>query len=219
MVIKLTCRPGLRDEQVMSLKAGDSVEITGELLTVRDATAKRLADLLGRGEPLPVDLRGRLLYAVGPSPAKPGYVVGSAGPTTTDRIARFLPQFFQAGARGIIGKGELHGDVVASFARHRGLYLAAIGGLGALLAKQVVAAEVVAFPELGPEAVYRFEVRDFPAVVIIDAYGRNLHETARLAWRRPAATGDTAAGGSGAATSPAAMASLPGEGAPGRAGA
>ena len=183
MVVKLSCRPGLTDEDVLVLKAGDSVEITGELLTVRDATAQRLASLLEAGRPLPVDLRGRLLYAVGPSPARPGQVVGSAGPTTTERMARFLPLFFAHGARGIIGKGELHGEIVQSFVRHRALYLAAIGGLGALLAKQVVAAEVVAFPDLGPEAVYRFEVRDFPAVVVIDTQGRNLHETARAAWR------------------------------------
>ena len=190
MVIKLQCRPGIAEEEALRLHAGDSVEITGELLTVRDATAQRLAALIEAGEGLPVDLRGRLLYAVGPSPAKPGQVVGSAGPTTTERMARFLPLFFREGAKGIIGKGELHGEIVQSFVQHKALYLAAIGGLGALLAKQVVAAEVVAFAELGPEAVYRFEVRDFPAVVVIDAYGQNLHETARLAWRRvPAGEG------------------------------
>lgn len=184
MVVKLRCCPDVTEEDVLRLHAGDSVEITGELVTVRDATAQRLAALIEAGEQLPVDLRGRLLYAVGPSPAKPGQVVGSAGPTTTERMARFLPLFFRAGARGIIGKGELHGEIVHSFAQHKALYLAAIGGLGALLAKRVVAADVVAFPELGPEAVYRFVVSDFPAVVVIDAHGQNLHETARLAWRR-----------------------------------
>jgi fumarate hydratase subunit beta len=124
-----------------------------------------------------------LLYAVGPSPARPGQIVGSAGPTTTERIARFLPLLFRAGARGIIGKGELRGDIVQAFVQYKAVYLASIGGAGALLAKHIVAAEVVAFPELGPEAVYRFEVRDFPAVVVIDAYGENLHETARSVWR------------------------------------
>lgn len=188
MVVQLQCRPGISEEDVVRLRAGDSVEVTGELVTLRDATAQRLASLIEAGEPLPVDLRGRLLYAVGPSPAKPGQVVGSAGPTTTERMARFLPLFFRLGARGIIGKGELHGDIVRSFVQYRAVYLAAIGGLGALLAKQVVAAEVLAFPELGPEAVYRFEVRDFPVVVVIDTHGRNLHETARLAWRRGSAS-------------------------------
>ncbi|HEY8486054.1 MAG TPA: FumA C-terminus/TtdB family hydratase beta subunit [Limnochordales bacterium] len=198
MVIQLECRPGLSEEDVLRLKAGDSVEITGELLTVRDATAQRLADLLRSGASLPVDLRGRVLYAVGPSPARPGYVVGSAGPTTTERLVSFLPLFFREGVRAIIGKGELHGEIVDAFVTHKALYLAAIGGLGALLAKQVTAAEVVAFPELGPEAVFRFTVVNFPAVVVIDAFGRNLHETARQAWRRipqpspPAAPGASA---------------------------
>lgn len=184
VVRRLVCRPEADEEVVRSLKAGDAVELTGELLTLRDATAQRLADLIERGEALPVDLRGRLLYAVGPSPPRPGQVVGSAGPTTTERMARFLPVFFEAGARGIIGKGELHGEIVDSFVRHRAVYLAAVGGAGALLARHVVAAEVVAFGELGPEAVYRFEVRDFPAVVVIDTSGANFHELARQAWRR-----------------------------------
>jgi fumarate hydratase subunit beta len=140
--------------------------------------------MLERGEALPVDLQGRLLYAVGPSPMQPGQVVGSAGPTTTERMVRFLPAFFMRGARGIIGKGELHGDIVKSFVEHRAVYFAAIGGLGALLAKQVLVADVLAFPELGPEAMHRFQVARFPAVVIIDSLGGNLHETARAAWRR-----------------------------------
>jgi fumarate hydratase subunit beta len=185
-VVRLTCRPALDVADARALRAGDEVEITGELVTLRDATAMRLADLARRGEPLPVDLRGRLLYASGPSPAKPGQIVGSAGPTTTARIASFLPMLFAEGARGIIGKGELHGDVVRAFVEHGAVYLAAIGGLGALLARHIVAAGVVAFPELGPEAVHRFEVERFPAVVIIDTAGANLHETARAAWRRGA---------------------------------
>lgn len=188
MVKTLTCRPELDVEQARGLRAGEAVEITGELITLRDATAMRLVEIFERGEELPVNLRGRLLYAVGPSPAKPGQVVGSAGPTTTGRIARFLPALFRAGARGIIGKGELHGDIVRTFTDRGAVYLTAIGGLGALLAKQIVAADVLAFPELGPEAVYRFEVEQFPAVVIIDMLGQNFHETARLAWRRSPAS-------------------------------
>jgi len=183
-VTQLTCRPALDPEQVRRLRAGEAVEITGTLITLRDATAMRLANLARRGEPLPVDLQDRLLYAVGPSPAKPGEVVGSAGPTTTERIASFLPLLFEAGARGIVGKGELHGGIVRAFGEHGAVYLAAIGGLGALLAKRIVAADVLAFPELGPEAVHRFDVERFPAVVIIDTHGGNFHETARAAWRR-----------------------------------
>lgn len=136
------------------------------------------------GEPLPIDLRGQLLYAVGPSPAKPGQVVGSAGPTTTERLSPFLPSLFAAGARGIVGKGELHGPIESAFREHHAVDFASIGGLGALLGEQVVAADVVTFPALGPEAVYRFRVKDFPAVVIIDVAGRNYHDLARRPWRK-----------------------------------
>jgi fumarate hydratase subunit beta len=180
----LPCTPELDETRARELRAGDAVEISGELTTLRDATALRLADILSRGDPLPVDLRGRLLYAVGPSPAKPGQVVGSAGPTTVERMASFLPMLFRAGARGIIAKGELHGEAVREFVEHGAIYLAAIGGLGALLADRIVAAAVIAFPELGPEAVYRFHVERFPAVVIIDQHGGNFHETARAVWRK-----------------------------------
>jgi fumarate hydratase subunit beta len=123
------------------------------------------------------------MYAVGPSPAKPGHVIGSAGPTTTARMGRYLPALFSAGVRAIIGKGELHGEDMAACTEHRALYLAAIGGLGALLAKRISAARVVAYPELGPEALYELELAAFPAVVIIDAFGQNLHDTARDRWR------------------------------------
>ena len=180
----LDCRDGLPETTVASLAAGDPVELTGRVLSLRDASAARLARAIEAGEPLPVPLRGHLLYAVGPSPAKPGQVVGSAGPTTTARMARYLPALFAAGVRGIIGKGELHGDEAAPFATHRAVYLAAIGGLGALLAKQIRAATVVAYDDLGPEALFALDVERFPAVVVIDTAGRNFHEIARAAWRR-----------------------------------
>jgi fumarate hydratase subunit beta len=187
LIVKLVeCRPDLDVHVAHELGIGDSVEISGTLVTIRDATARRLHDLYKNGRPLPIDLRGKLLYAVGPSPPKPGQVVGSAGPTTTERFVSYLPFLFEAGARGIIGKGELHGDIVSTFAAHRALYFAAIGGLGALLGKHVTAAEVVAFPELGPEALSRFEVTRFPAVVIIDATGANYHDVSRRRWRRDA---------------------------------
>jgi fumarate hydratase subunit beta len=184
MVHRISCAAALSDGALSAVSAGDSVEISGELITIRDATAGRLQERVDGGSPLPVDLRGRLLYAVGPSPAQPGQVVGSAGPTTTERLARFLPSLFDAGAKGIIGKGELHGAIVDAFRARGAVYFAAVGGLGALLAKQIVAADVLAFAELGPEALFRFVVRDFPAVVIIDTEGRNFHETARAQWRR-----------------------------------
>jgi fumarate hydratase subunit beta len=171
-------------EVLARLNAGDEVELTGTLITVRDGTVKRLAAILDDGDRMPIDLRGQLLYAVGPSPSQPGQIVGSAGPTTTERMCHFLPTLFKFGARGVIGKGELRGEIVRRFVECGAIYFAAIGGLGAQLAKHVTASEILAFPELGPEAVHRFRVERFPTVVIIDSTGANLHETARGAWRR-----------------------------------
>lgn len=186
--LTLECRPTLDEAAVHALRAGDAVRLSGELLTIRDATAKRLVELARDGQPLPVELAGRLLYAVGPSPPKPGHVIGSAGPTTAERFVTYLPLFLEQGLRGFLAKGELHGDIVRTFGQFGAVYLAAIGGLGALLGKCVESVDVAAFPELGPEALMRLRVRDFPAVVIIDRHGRNLHDTARAAWRRSPAT-------------------------------
>jgi fumarate hydratase subunit beta len=172
------------DLTLASLHAGDAVEITGRVLTIRDATAARLTGALERGEPLPVSLQRQVLYAAGPSPARPGQVIGSAGPTTTARMARYLPALFDAGVRAVIGKGELHGDDMAAFVTRGVTYFAAIGGLGALLAKQITAASVIAYNDLGPEALYALDITAFPAVVIIDTHGRNFHESARARWRR-----------------------------------
>jgi fumarate hydratase subunit beta len=166
------------------VRAGDAVELTGRVISLRDASAARLAKAIEHGEPLPVPLAGEIMYAVGPSPAQPGQVIGSAGPTTTARMARFLPALFSAGVAAVIGKGELHGEDAAAFGRHGAIYLAAIGGLGALLAKQITAASVVGYEDLGPEALYALDVQAFPAVVIIDRQGRNFHEEARAEWRR-----------------------------------
>ncbi len=171
------------DADLDRLRAGDAVELTGRVLSLRDASAARLARALDAGEPLPISLENQILYAVGPSPPKPGQIIGSAGPTTTARMARFFPALFAAGVRGIIGKGELHGDEVAPFVTHRAVYFAAIGGLGALLAKQISSATVAAYDDLGPEALYALEIHTFPAVVIIDRQGRNFHESARAQWR------------------------------------
>jgi fumarate hydratase subunit beta len=184
MTTVIECWPMLEDRTSLALTAGEAVSVSGELITIRDATARRLLDIATSGRPLPVDLAGRVLYAVGPSPAKPGQIVGSAGPTTIERLIAYLPFLFRSGLRGVVAKGELHGDIVSAFRDAGAVYLAAIGGLGALLGKQVVAAEIVAFPELGPEALQKFTVRDFPAVVIIDRHGGNFHETARARWRR-----------------------------------
>jgi fumarate hydratase subunit beta len=174
----------LEPEDLPTLHAGDAVEITGRVLTLRDATAARLTRALERREALPVSLEGQVLYAVGPSPPKPGQVIGAAGPTTIGRMARYLPALFDAGVRAVIGKGELHGGDMDAFVRHGAIYFAAIGGLGALLAKQIRAASVAAYEDLGPEALYVLDVVDFPATVIIDAHGKNFHESARAQWRR-----------------------------------
>ena len=182
-VVQLYCHAGVDESMLDGLRAGDAVELTGRVISLRDASAARLWRALENGEALPVSLEGQILYAVGPSPPKPGQVIGSAGPTTTARMARYLPALLAAGVRGVIGKGELHGDDMAPFVTHGAVYLAAIGGLGALLARQISAASVVAYDDLGPEALYALDVQAFPAVVIIDRRGGNYHQNARAAWR------------------------------------
>jgi fumarate hydratase subunit beta len=183
-VIQLKCQNGIAEADLDGLRAGDSVELTGQVISLRDASAARLAAAVEEGRPLPISLEGQILYAVGPSPPKPGQIIGSAGPTTTSRMARFLPALFKAGARAIIGKGELHGEEVAPFLSHGAVYLAAIGGLGALLANQISSAHIAAYDDLGPEALYALEIVAFPAVVIIDRHGGNFHEIARTEWRK-----------------------------------
>jgi fumarate hydratase subunit beta len=182
-VVRLDWRNGAPD--LTSVHAGDAVELSGRLLTLRDASAARLARAIDAGAALPVPLDGQVLYAVGPSPARPGQIIGSAGPTTTARMSRYFPSLFAAGVRAVIGKGELHGDDMTTFTVKGVVYFAAIGGLGALLARHVTAATIVAYEELGPEALYALDVDGFPAVTIIDTTGRNFHEEARRQWRRP----------------------------------
>lgn len=173
-----------RVRALADLRAGELVELTGRVLSLRDASAARLATTLRVGQPPPVPLAGQIMYAVGPSPAQPGRIVGSAGPTTTARMARFLPALFAAGVAAVIGKGELHGDDMAAFVRAGAVYLAATGGAGALLARRIASATVVAYEDLGPEALLTLDLDVFPAVVVIDRTGRNFHEEARARWRR-----------------------------------
>jgi len=183
-VIQLDCRNGISDADLDRLHAGDSVELTGRVISLRDASAARLAHALEQGVPIPISLENQILYAVGPAPPKPGQVIGSAGPTTIARMARYLPWLFKAGVRAVIGKGELQGEDMAHVVAHRAVYFAAIGGLGALLTRQISAASVVAYDDLGPEALYALEIHTFPVVVIIDRQGCNFHQTARATWRR-----------------------------------
>ena len=151
-VIPLDCRQGFPESDVAHLSAGDSVELTTRVLTLRDASAARLAQALDRGEPLPVSLDGQIMYAVGPSPAKPGQIIGSAGPTTTERMGRYLPALFSAGVRAVIGKGELHGRDMAAFTAHGVILAASVPGGAA--ARPVTAASIVAMRSGGPEALY-----------------------------------------------------------------
>ncbi len=167
-----------------SLEAGQLLLLTGVLYGARDAAHRRLAAALARGEGLPVNLAGQVIYYVGPTPAPPGRPCGSAGPTTSGRMDPFTPALLKAGVRALIGKGNRSPEVVAALKEYGGVYLAATGGAGALLAQCIREMEVVAYPELGPEAVYRLVVEDFPVVVAIDTWGRNLYEFGPARYRR-----------------------------------
>jgi fumarate hydratase subunit beta len=169
----------LAEEVIRSLVAGDLVSLTGVLYTGRDQTHRRLSALLEQGHPLPVDLQGQLLYYVGPSPARPGQVVGAAGPTTSYRMDAYTPKLIELGVRATMGKGARSPEVRRAMLEHGAIYLASIGGAGALLSKCVRASEVVAFEDAGPEALFRFEVKNFPAVVINDVQGRDFYELLR----------------------------------------
>lgn len=181
-VIRLT--PPLSDEVVASLKSGDRVLITGTIYTGRDAAHKRLVELLDKGESLPIPLQGEIIYFVGPTPAKPGQAIGSAGPTTSYRMDPYSPRLLAEGLKGMIGKGGRSQEVRDAIVKYQGLYLAATGGAGALLAQRIKKAEVVAYEDLGPEAIRRIEVEDFPAVVINDIHGNDLYEQGVAAYKR-----------------------------------
>ncbi len=162
-------------ETVRSLKSGDSVLLSGTIFTGRDAAHKRLCDLLEKGEPLPVDLSDGIIYFVGPTPPKPGEVIGSAGPTTSYRMDAYSPSLIALGLRGMIGKGKRGDEVISAMREHGAVYFGAIGGAGALLGKCVKSSEIVAYEDLGAEAIRRLEVVDMPLVVIIDSEGENLY--------------------------------------------
>ena len=167
------------DNEWKKLKAGDSVLISGTMYTARDAAHKRMIELLDRGEELPFDIAGQTIYYLGPSPAKPGQIIGSAGPTTSTRMDRYTPALLDLGLKGMIGKGRRSEEVIDAMKRNGAVYFAAIGGAGALLSKAITKAEVIAWEDLGTEAVRRIEVKDFPAIVVIDSQGNNLYERQR----------------------------------------
>ena len=172
----------LTREAAKQLRSGDSCLISGVIYTARDAAHKRLCELVAQGKELPIDIRDSIIYFVGPTPAKPGQAIGSAGPTTSYRMDAYSPTLIALGQTGMIGKGKRGPEVVAAMKEHGAVYFGAIGGCGALLSKCIKKAEVVAYEDLGAEAIRRLEVEDFPAVVIIDSLGNNLYETGRAAY-------------------------------------
>jgi len=174
----------LKDDDLVPLKSGDKVLITGELLTGRDAAHKRLYDLVKEGKPLPVDVKGQVIYYVGPSPAKPGAVIGSAGPTTSYRMDTYSPTLIELGLKGMIGKGARSKEVREAMVKHKAVYLAAVGGAAALIAKTIKKAQIVAYEDLGAEAINRLWVEDFPAIVVNDVHGNDLYEQGVKAYRK-----------------------------------
>ncbi len=183
--VKLT--PPLSDQDVLQLEIGDTVIVSGVIYTARDAAHKRLVDMLARGEALPMDIMGQIIYYVGPSPARPGRVIGAAGPTTSYRMDSYAPTLIRLGLKAMIGKGKRSPEVIEALKTHKAVYLGATGGAGALISQRIKTAEVIAFPELGPEAVHRLEVEDFPTIVINDCQGRDLYELGVRQHRRAAA--------------------------------
>jgi fumarate hydratase subunit beta len=169
----------LDKKTISQLKAGDMVYISGTIYTARDAAHKRMAQALAEGQKLPLDVRGNVIYYMGPSPAREGRPIGSAGPTTASRMDRYAPDLLDLGLSGMIGKGKRSQQVIDAMVRNGAVYFAAIGGAGALLSKAIVSSEVIAYEDLGTEAIRRLEVRDFPAIVVIDSDGNNLYEIAQ----------------------------------------
>ena len=172
------------EKTARGLRAGDRVLISGVILVARDAAHKRMVETLDKGEKLPVDLNGAVVYYMGPSPAKPGQPIGAAGPTTSGRMDAYTPRLLDQGLRGMIGKGYRKPEVVEAMKKHGVPYLAAVGGAGALIAKSVRKYTVLAYEELGPEAVAALEVEDFPAIVVIDCDGNDYYEQGQAPYRK-----------------------------------
>ena len=172
------------DSTARSLRAGDSVRISGIILAARDAAHMRLVQCLDKGEPLPVDLHGQVVYYVGPSPAKPGQPIGAAGPTTAGRMDAYTPRLLAEGLKGMIGKGYRKPEVVEAMKAHGVPYLAAVGGAGALITRSIKKYTVLAWPELGTEALAAMEVEDFPAIVVIDCLGNNQYEAGQAPYKK-----------------------------------
>jgi fumarate hydratase subunit beta len=181
MVKKVTLP--LTEKVIAGLKSGDHLLLSGVMYAARDAAHKKMMETLDAGRPLPFDIRGQTIYYVGPSPAPPGRVIGSAGPTTSTRLDGYTPRLLAAGLKGMIGKGPRSREVKEAMKKNRAVYLGAIGGTGALLSKSIIKSDIIAYEYLGPEAVLRLEVRDFPVTVINDICGGDLYEEGRARYR------------------------------------
>lgn len=168
----------LSEEVVQTLEAGDYVYITGTIYTARDAAHKRLYESILNGEDLPFDLTNNIIYYLGPTPAREGKVIGSAGPTTSSRMDKYAPLLMKRGLKGMIGKGKRNEEVISAIKDNTCIYFAAVGGAGAILSKCITKSEVIAYDDLGTEAIRKLEVKDFPAIVVIDRKGNNLYEEA-----------------------------------------
>lgn len=166
----------LTDEDARSLKAGDYVYLNGTVYSARDAAHKRMQEALDAGKGLPFDIKGNVIYYLGPSPAREGMVIGSAGPTTASRMDKYTPELLDLGLKGMIGKGKRSQAVHEAIIRNGCVYFAAVGGAGALLSKAITASEVIAYDDLGTEAIRKMEIKDFPAIVVIDSEGNDLYE-------------------------------------------
>jgi fumarate hydratase subunit beta len=174
----------LTDEAVADLRAGDDVLLSGTMYVGRDSAHKRIVEALDQGKPLPFDIKGQTIYYMGPSPAKPGHAIGSAGPTTSGRMDSYSPRLMAEGLRGMIGKGMRSAEVKEAMKKYRAVYFAAIGGAGALISKAITKSDVIAYEELGAEALLRIEVAHFPVIVINDIYGGDLYEEGKAKYKK-----------------------------------
>jgi len=181
-VVRLTTP--LSEVEVLGLRAGQQALINGVIYTARDAAHRRMVEALARGEELPFDIRGQVIYYVGPTPAPPGRVMGSAGPTTAGRMDAYAPTLLARGLKGMIGKGPRSAEVKAAIQQYKAVYFGGIGGAGALLAQKIVSAELIAYEDLGTEAIRRLEVVDFPVVVVNDCYGGDAYTEGQQRWRK-----------------------------------
>ena len=174
----------MKKETVATLKAGDYVYLTGTVYTARDAAHKRMYESMHKGEALPIELNGNVLYYLGPSPAREGQIIGSAGPTTSSRMDKYTPEMLDKGLKGMVGKGKRSSEVIEAMKRNGAIYFAAVGGAGALLSKCIKKADVVAYDDLGTEAIRKLEIENLPVIVVIDKDGNNLYETAKEKWKK-----------------------------------